>query len=221
MQIRANALVVGADGKDIGHVRRVVIDPRNDQIKDLVVRKGMLFTEDRVVPIELVAETTGEQVRLKINAKVAESLDLFEETFYVPVDGEGGEMPGRLPPTALAPAYYWYPPMIGYEPAAYSASIPPELMGYQLHKERHIPANTVALKEGATVKSRDDHHVGQVEQVLTAAGSAQATHIVVVEGVLNKTRKVLPLDWVAKIDEDEVTLEVSDEVMEKLPVYKH
>jgi len=71
MQIQANALVVSADGKDLGHVRRVVIDPRNDQIKDIVVRKGKLFTEDRVVPMELVAETVSEQVRLKIDAKTA------------------------------------------------------------------------------------------------------------------------------------------------------
>src|SRR5438874_11729797 len=108
MQIKANALVISADGKDIGRVRWVVIDPHNDQVKDIVVRKGMLFTEDRVVPVGLVEETDGEKVQLKINAKVAESLELFEETFYAPADGEDTELPtGRLPATTLAPAYYW------------------------------------------------------------------------------------------------------------------
>ena len=220
MQIRANALVVSADSKDIGHVRRVVIDPRSDQIRDIVVRKGMLFTEDRVVPIELVAETTGEQVRLKISAKVAEALELFEETFYMPVDG-ADQATERLPVTTFAPAYYWNPPMIGYEAATHAGSVPPELLGYELHTERHIPANTVALKEGAKVKTRDDHHVGQVEQVMTPPGSQQATHIVLSEGVFNKSHKVIPLNWVEHIAEDEVSLAVSKAVIERLPVYEH
>jgi len=140
----------------------------------------------------------------------------------VPANGEAADMPpGQLPARTFAPAYYWYPPMIGYQTAAYSSSVPPELMGYKLHTERHIPINTVALKEGAPVKSRDDHDLGKVEQVITAPGSQQATHLVVTEGMLNKTRKVIPLDWVGSIKEDEVLLAVSAEVVERLPEYEH
>ena len=217
MQIKANALVVSADGKDVGHVRRVVIDPRTDAISDLVIREGILFTEDRVVPIEMVADTDGERVHLKIDAKAAESLGLFEETYYQPVDGEGR----RLPTATFAPAYYWYPPVFGYEPTALSGTAMPEQLGYQLRKERHIPENTVALKEGATVKSRDGHHIGHLEQVLTAPGSDQATHLVLSEGLLHKNHKIIPLDWVDKIAEDEVTLAVAPSVIEKLPVHEH
>jgi uncharacterized protein YrrD len=217
MQIKDNALVVSSDGEHVGHIRRVVIDPRNDQIRDLVVRKGKLFTEDRVVPIELVTDTTGEQVRLNITAAVAAKLEPFEETYYVAADGNGA----KLPPVALAPAYYWYPPMVGYEPTSSVGTVPPELLGYELRRERHIPANTVALKEGAEVKSRDDHHLGKVEQVITAPSSQQATHIVVSDGVLNKSHKVLPLDWVATIAENVVTLAVSQAVIDRLPEYEH
>ena len=217
MQIKANASVVGADGKGFGHVRRVVIDPHNGEIRDIVVRQGVLLTEDRVVPIGTVADTSGEQVRLKISSNDADKLAIFEETFYVPLNGEGEE----LPPGAFAPTYYWYPPLMGYEPASYAGAVPPELLGYELRKERHIPLNTVALKEGATVKSRDDHEVGKLEQVLTAPGSDQATHLVVAEGLLHKTHKVIPLDWVDRIEEDHVYLAVPAQVVENLPVYEH
>lgn len=216
MEIKANVLVVSADGKHVGHVHRVVLNPRNGEVKDLVVRHGHLFNDDRVVPLGLVSEATGEQIRLSKTAAELEKLDVFEETHYVPANGEGPD----LPASALAPAYYWYPPLVGFGPATFSGAMAPELMGFQLRKERHIPSDTVPLKEGAAVKGSDGHTVGKLEEVLTAAGGDQATHIVVGVGLLQTTRKVIPIDWIKNIDEDEVRLAVSSEIVEKLPVFE-
>ena len=216
MQITANARVIGSDGHDLGHVRRVVIDPTNNEVLDIVVRQGTLVTQDRVVPLADVAGSDGEHVHLRIDAKAVESLEPFEEEYYLPASDTAADLPAG----ALPPASYWYPPTLGFTPPGLAAASTPELYGYQLRRQRHIPDNTVALKEGAAVVAKDGHGVGKLEQVITAPSSDQATHIVVADGLVNKTRKVVPLDWVEKINEKSVTLAVSSSLIEQLPVYE-
>ena len=218
MQFQHNATVVSADGKDLGHIQRVVLDPKTDEVKDIVVRAGKLLTEDRVVPVEQVRDTDGGQIHLRSNANEVETLPRFEESHYVPLEGEGSEPAPNL--AEIAPAYYWYPPLGGLEPGAYVRSIPLELLGYRLQTDRNIPAGTVALKEGAAVRSRDDHEVGHLDQVLTAPGTDVATHVVIVEGRLKKTRKVVPVVWIDTIADDLVHLAVRAVVIERLPEYK-
>jgi uncharacterized protein YrrD len=218
MQFKHNATVVSADGKDMGHIRRVVLDPKTDEVKDIVVRAGTLLTDDRVVPVDQVSDTDGGQIHLRTDAGEVEKLPRFEESHFVPLEGEGPQ-PGPTP-AEIAPAYYWYPPLVGLEPGAYVGSIPPELLGYRLQTDRNIPTGTVALKEGAAVRSRDDHAVGRLDQVLTAPGTDLATHLVIVEGMLKKTHKVVPVVWIDTIADDLVRLAVRAIVLERLPEYK-
>ena len=110
--------------------------------------------------------------------------------------------------------------MVGFSPPGLATATPPELYGYELRRQRHIPDNTVALKEGAAIVGKDGHAVGKLAQVITAPSSDQATHIVVADGLVNKTRKVIPLDWVEKISEKSVTLAVPSSLIEQLPVYE-
>src|SRR5262245_28297826 len=105
MQFKANATVLDSEGKHFGHVRRVVIDPRNRDVVDLVVRTGTLLTEDRVVPIEQVAESDGDHVRLNLDGKAADQLPPFEATYYVPASPDDA----NIAVDALPPASYWYP----------------------------------------------------------------------------------------------------------------
>jgi hypothetical protein len=65
MQLKKNAHVHTADQQDAGRVKRVVIDPKTKQITHIVVEKGLLFTEERVLPIRMVADATEEQVTLQ------------------------------------------------------------------------------------------------------------------------------------------------------------
>ena len=64
MEFQANAKVVNPRGDTVGHVDRVVLDPRTKQITHIVVRKGTLFTTDRVLPVAMVADADAERVVL-------------------------------------------------------------------------------------------------------------------------------------------------------------
>ena len=65
MQLQQGATVRTADGKDVGHLDRVVMDPKSKEVTHVIVRKGMLFTEDKVVPLSLIASSTKDEVRLR------------------------------------------------------------------------------------------------------------------------------------------------------------
>ena len=46
--------IESADGEYLGEIDRLVIDPSGRQVTHVVVRKGTFFTEDKVVPMEMI-----------------------------------------------------------------------------------------------------------------------------------------------------------------------
>jgi uncharacterized protein YrrD len=75
--------------------------------------------------------------------------------------------------------------------------------------EQNIPAGTVAVKEGATVISAEGKHVGHMESVFADAAVEQITHLLISNGLITKEKKLLPIDWVTVLGEDEIHLRVN------------
>jgi len=204
MRLKQHAIVVTAEGKEVGHVDRVVMDPKTKAVTHVIVHKGLLFTEDKVVPLDLIDAATEERVTLHEGAGDLQTLPVFEEKHYVMVGGEQGTEGGAgMPPSASAP--YW--------PLASDPTTP----RYIAQTKINIPDETVAVAAGAKVISADDKYVGNVEQVLTEAQADRATYFVISEGLLLKTRRLVPATWVSTIMDDEVHLTVSAHELERLP----
>jgi uncharacterized protein YrrD len=85
--------------------------------------------------------------------------------------------------------------------------------------ELNIPDDTVALEEGAKVISREGDHVGDVERVYAEEEEQRVTHVLVSQGLVSKTRKLIPTMWVKRVFEDEVHLSISKNFVENLPEY--
>jgi uncharacterized protein YrrD len=211
MQFKDGTNVYTADGDQVGRIDRVVIDPRTKEVSHVVVRKGLLFTEDKVVPLELIAGATEDMVTLRDDAGDLDVLPHFEESHYVPMS-EADQA------TTYAPGYaspvYWYPPFGG---AWYGAPVYPEVT-YTTRTEQNIPEGTVGLKEGAKVVSADGDHVGNVERIFTTGD--RATHMLISQGLLFKEKKLIPTLWISTITEDEVKLGVNSGMLERLPAYE-
>jgi len=218
MQFKRGATVRTADGKKVGTVDRVVMDPRTKEVTSIIVNKGFLFGDDKVVPISLIGTVEDEaEVHLREDAGDLDRLPNFTETEFVPsgveetVDNRGA---------AYAQPYYYYPPIgVGWyagvgAPLTYAS---PELMPV---KEINIPEGTVALEEGADVITADDEHVGNVDAVLTEPEADRATHLVVSEGVLFPHRKLVPMQWVDTVLENEIHLAVPAALVDDLPEYE-
>jgi uncharacterized protein YrrD len=212
MQFRDGTSVFTSEGREVGHVDRVVLDPETKEVTAVIVRKGLLFTEDKVVPISLIASATDQRVTLREDAGDLDRLPAFEEAHYIPLrEGQVPAYPNPMywypPYPAVGAAWWGYPGYLGYPP-------------YAVETERNIPEDQIALKEGARVISSDGQDVGEVKQVMTEPLADRATHILVSQGgLLNKEQKLVPITWVRRIDEDEVQLRVTAEFLNDLREY--
>jgi uncharacterized protein YrrD len=214
MQFKEGAQVLTSDGKEAGNVDRVVMDPVNKEITHLVIQKGFLFKEDKVVPVDLVASTSEERVVLK-GVDDLDDLPDFEETHYVRADETGKDVvhtPGYVRP------YYWYPsPHLNWWGAAPYAVYP--IPPYVLEIRRNIPKGTVPVKEGASVITSDDEHVGDIERVYADPTQDRVTHLLISQGLFLKEKKIVPTLWITRVGENEVRLAVSSDLIEDLPEY--
>jgi uncharacterized protein YrrD len=216
MQLQQDASVVSANGEDLGRLDRVVLDPRTGDVTHIVIRKGFLFTEDRVIPIEWLAATDEKEIRLKEDVDDLDSLPVFEEAHYLDseeIDDRYSERTPRAYPSD-APPVYWYPPVaspMGF-PAHYT-------MPMAFETERNIPEGTIALKDNSKVLGRDGKDVGSLERVISDQ-EGRVTHIVISQGMLSKTRKLLPTHWIKSVAEDEIHLGVAADYLEKLPDFE-
>lgn len=205
MQFTQNGSVVTADGKEAGHIAWVVIDPQTKEVTHLVIHRGFIFTNDKVVPIEQVTVGPEGQVGLQLESQQLADLPDFAETQYVPaVDSKGGDSPSTV---------FSYPPYPGGAPLL--SNFAPKVL-----RETHlnIPQDSVPLKEGARVVSGDDKEVGHVEQVLTSPPGDHVTHFLISKGLLVKEKRLIPAAWVDRLGEGEVHLAVKSSAVEKLPI---
>jgi uncharacterized protein YrrD len=212
MQFKNDSKVYTASGQDVGHISRVVLNPKTKEVTHIVVQQGFLFTEDKVVPLDLIASATDQRVTLKANAGDLSKLPPFEETHYVPLDPTEARAAAYPPDLAM--------PMYSYVPLGMGAVDYAPMPAFRAETERHTPDDTVAVKEGARVITSDDKHVGNVERVFTDSAKDRATYFVVSQGLLLKTRKAIPASWVSVVTEDEVNLNVGASVLEGLPDFQ-
>ena len=207
VQFPKNATVVAANGQEVGSIDRVVLSPESKMVTHIVVRKGALLNKvEKVLPIDLVAETTEDQITLRAEAEDLDAFPPFEEERVV--DKKAG--------LDHAPLYEsTSPELLGYpEP-----NIPVDrALGeqYVTQIEQNIPEGTVALKEGAQVISAEGQHVGKVERVLADLSLEQVTHLLVSRGMFPRETKLIPMEWVARMEDDEVHLRVDEHSVKEL-----
>jgi len=207
MQFQKNATVLSANGQEVGSLDRVVLSPESKLVTHIVVRKGALLNRvDKVVPIDLIAETTEDRIILRDEAGDLESFPPFEEERVV--DKKAGL---DQPPLFESSS----PELIGY-PEPNIPVVPTPGEQYVTQVEQNIPEGTVALKEGAKVITAERQHVGNVERVLADPSADQVTHLLISNGMFPKQTKLIPMEWVARMEEDVVHLRVEKHSVEEL-----
>jgi len=207
VQFQKNMAVLTANGQEVGALDRVVFSPESKMVTHIVVRTGSLLNKtDKVVPIDVVTGTTEDQINLSGEAGDLESFPPFEEERVV--DKKTGlDHPPLYGSTT--------PELVGYpEPNIPVMQVPGD--EYVTQTKQNIPTGTVALKEGAKVITSEGQHVGSVERVLADLSVHQVTHLLISRGLLPKERKLIPMEWVARVEDDEVHLRVEEHSVKEL-----
>lgn len=215
MELTEGASVYTANGIDMGKINRFVIDPQTQEVTHVVVQKGWLLQEDKVVPITMIDTAATDRIALRDFSDV-DDLPSFEEEHFVRLDDAGSDVTSTSS-YRYAPAYYWYPPY-GFQgsPTPTISNAPMELV----EVERNIPQGTVPLEAGAKVISSEGDQVGDVDSVLVDPQTKQATHFIIAQGLLFKERKLIPVQWIKEIEEEKVYLVARTSMLGRLPEYK-
>jgi uncharacterized protein YrrD len=232
LELREGAGVFTPGDEQVGRVSGFVLDPATNAVTHIVVQKGWLLPEDKIIPFDMVTSATEDRVALNRNIENVDDFPAFEQTHYItPRDADGSlantspseerrraeivreeASEGMSAALSYAPAYYWYPPQgyIGYR----AGGLPP------METIRNIPEGTVPLKEGTDILSSDGEHVGDVERLLVEPDSNQVSHVLISQGVFFKDRKLIPMHWVTSVTEENVHLSVTSEFLKQLPSYE-
>jgi uncharacterized protein YrrD len=214
MDFKENADVLNAKGEKMGTIDRVVIDPQTRTVTHLVVQKGLLFTREKVIPIEMLDRVTPEEVTLK-NIVDPDELPDFEEEYHIPAEQQGEREDLR---PGYARPLMWYP-----HPGVPSWGMGTYPMGHAPHTfvrtKRNIPKGTVPLAEGAGVICRDGEKAGRIERIFSEPEEHRATHLVISSGLISKKKKLVPSIWIDRIEEDAVHLKVGCDVIDGLPPF--
>ena len=208
MEFKEGVGVFTPDGRHLGNVDMVVVDPRTRRVTHDVIRQGHFIPEDKVIGVEQLSTATED--RIVLNSEL-DKLPPFEEMHYIPLDEESRrtmELSHRTP-------LLWGGLLEG------GGEVPLPIERSIERVERNIPQDTVAVPGGTEVQDLHGEHVGRVDEVITDPKSGKVTHLVIQAGHLwGKQRKAIPANWVATFGEEQVKLAVGLKTLEKLPEYQ-
>jgi sporulation protein YlmC with PRC-barrel domain len=209
MKIRFGADVKTFDDQKIGTVKQVVIDPATQEISHLIIEKGLLFKEDKVLPISLILQADQEKVKLVETDEDLEELPEYQEEYYLPIDAE----PMYDPDLALSRNFLISKPRI----------VPKKQEEVRYIKQgdyqENLPEDTRMLRIGAEVFSLDGEEIGRVSELVLDFQTDRITHLVLDRALLRDDRVLIHYQWVDDVSQEKVTLLVDQQVIKNLPSY--
>lgn len=219
IELKEGTPVVTAAGNNGGRIIRFLFDPATHEVTHMVVQKGWLLADDKVVPFEMVGSSTDGKLALDGDLKDVDELPSFEETPCMHASDERlrRDESWKGVTGENSPIYYWYPP---HGQPGFSAYGLGRYAWPRLEPPQNIPENTVPLKEGTNVLSSYGEHVGDVERLLDEPDSSTATHFLFSQGFLFKNHKLIPANRIRSVGEENVQLSVSSQVLESLRDYE-
>lgn len=210
--IDIGAAVRDIDGQPSGQVSAVVVDPGREEVTHIVVRRGLVFPAEVVVPIELVAGVTGHQVRLSILDREVADMPSLEASASEPLEVTDQDASGLGPPAR--PNLWVGNPGITLPPLLTTAT---NVQPYVVERWRNVPEQSLVLRDGLPVRTRDGQVVGAVDELVTDPDSHAVTDIVV-RAVGLRHSKAIPVGWIERSDEESgIVLAVEREEVKGLP----
>jgi sporulation protein YlmC with PRC-barrel domain len=193
-----------------GELVDVILDPATKRLTHLVVRPHELDCTSRLVPIELATEISDHPKEVILRCTLAEAQELEAARTYAPLGSlESRERDPNWDVGAeetILPSY----DTAGLAPfAGLDAS---SGVAYD-----RVPKGEAEIRRASTVVTADGDYVGGIDG-LVVAQDKRITHLVIETGRLWRRRRVtIPIECVAGVETDTVTLGITHEQVSELP----
>lgn len=184
-----------------GKLVKIVVDPATQQVTDLVVEKGLLLKEDRVLPVSTVDRVTEDAVHLNVFCREMPDYAVYREvTIKEPA-------PDAYASTRTS--------MGGGEFGAMSAPTIP-MIRRRVHQGISAGRAVVGKKTEVANLHRP---IGHLDHVVVDASSGKIADLVVRRGLLSEFM-VIPAARIEEVGEKDVLVSVAAEEVAQLPRYK-
>ncbi len=215
MRIELGKPVLSLNNQRVGSVDSLVVDYNTKEITGVIVRSGVFFEDDRILPLETIDHVEDDgKVVLKLSEAEAKAQQKFVERDYTRWNPD--KQPYPYPDEAWinaagAPSVFW---AYGTEPLGYTneapffatASADPPVDEVQTN----LPEQSVLVHEGTDVVGSDGEKIGTVEEVAyTSEGDIDG--FVVKAGFIFHHDVRIPGDWIEEVSSDLVTLNVTSD----------
>lgn len=203
MEIPINAPVECTDGV-CGRSLYVLINPVLDKVTHLVVKEDS-SSEEFIVPVDLMAETVVDTIRLRCSKADLEKMDPFIKMEFIQE-----QVPDYSEYHGIGPmgSFYFSPYIISAEKKVYEAV-----------EDQQIPPGELAVHRGTRVEATDGY-IGHVDEFVVNPENGHITHLVMREGHLWGQKDVLiPISALGDIEKDTVSLKLDKKQIESLPSF--
>jgi sporulation protein YlmC with PRC-barrel domain len=211
MNIDLGMDVFGSDDEKVGSVEKIVVDSNTKQIHKIVIHRGFLSHDDKLVDLAMVSAQDADGLRLDLTSDQVNELPGYVEERFVQIPEQDRDaLPFMMPSAMGAGAYLYGAPNIGrgYEGSQDSFFDAAPSVAPVIEDESNIPETDVMISEGTDVYGADGDKVGSVGEVLTSNDGA-VSGFVVSKGLIFKKDVRVPIDWVETANGDEIRLNVT------------
>jgi uncharacterized protein YrrD len=193
VNIELGSDIYGNDGEKLGVVDSLVIEPDNGSINSVIVRKGLFFPTDKILPASSVTSIDDKGVHVNLSKADVEQLTEYMDAEYV------------WPPAGYYGNYgYMWPAT-----STYAA----DLMVDSEVEERH--PGSIILSEGTLVVDNDNNDVGRITEMATD-DRGRVTGFRVEEGFFRHHEHYIPANLVDTADGVVVRLKVPKDRLESI-----
>jgi uncharacterized protein YrrD len=180
-----------------GGLTGLVVNPDSRQVTHLIVKEGFLFTRSSVLPLNAVQRTLGADIDISITSQ---EFDQYPEYRVV---------------TYEAPAEGYEQPVVSGTAYGTGGTVVPMVK----RKIREgIDVGQVVIEERMRISNLDGK-IGQIEHVIVDRESHNITYLVVHRGLIFSERLMIPISMVEELHEDGITVEGTNEALERLSHY--
>jgi uncharacterized protein YrrD len=193
MNIDLGADIISKDGEKLGVVDSLVVEPHTGETQSIIVRKGLFYPTDRILPLDIVAGIEDGKVRVTITRDEAAELTEYMDTEYV------------WPPLGYYGGYgYMWPAANVYDS---------ELMVDNEVRER-VP-DAIILSQGTLVVDKSGDDLGQITEV-ASDDNGRVLGFKVEQGFFRHHERYIPANAIDTADDNIVKLRVDKATLENV-----
>lgn len=187
---------VTCQGEVCGKTICLIVNPCSNELTHVVVEDHEFPYQKRIVPVEMVKNSTPKSIQLSCNKQEFLQMENFIEHHYIPAEQTFGVFPVKQ-----------------------KIYIPYSMYSNDLADvtREHVPEGGIAFHPGTLIEATDGK-VGQVDEFLVDPISEHITHLVMKEGHLWSKREIaIPASEIERVENDVVRLKISKAEIESLP----